>query len=61
MEEVLFAMDRNMAVSYTSEVRIYDGKGESVKVLTLTNSVGQDQMRVEFVEENTPRKKLRKK
>ena len=61
MEEVLFAMDRNMAVSYTSEVRIYDGKGESVKVLTLTNSVGQDQMRVEFVEENTSRKKLRKK
>ena len=61
MEEVLFEMDRNMAGSFTSEVRIYNGKGDSVKVLTLTNSIGRDQMQVEISEQDTPRNKSKKR
>ncbi len=61
MEEVSFELDRNMGRPYISEVSIYNGKGDRIKVMTLTNSVNQDQMQVSFSEENFTRKKAKKK
>ncbi len=59
MEEVLFEMSRGVSDIHTSEVRIYNGKRDRVKVLTFMNS-GPNEMHIEFLEERTPRKRHRR-